>query len=287
MGNGITTWKLNKWNKKTVIKYPLYYILTDNMTEDDIIAARTSWELIITATPTASFLKMKEHPGFTHASSLAWFYDVFYEKFFEISPESKPFFANSSMLAQGRLVATLVSSCIASLKHGERLRKDLTKMTQRHNAKGIPPESYGKMGDALFCALETVLGSMFDFRTRLAWIKTYSLMLGIILPIAYKYENLEGATTSNNSRFSSNSECSTHSIGSIKSETCKLLNFSDTRSQKGAGAGTTACPYAFRSLKSKTIVFPESQEIPACCFADTPPQESHRMELSIKRKCPF
>jgi hemoglobin-like flavoprotein len=169
---------------------PDYYIENCIPTEDDIFHASKAWNKVMAEDNTKPFRDIKANdPTFEYSSSLTWFYDVFYARFFELCPQAKPFFAKTSMLAQGRLIAGVISSSLMAVKEPDQLRKRLTHMTEKHNGKGIAAVKYGFMGNALLDALDRVLGPEdFDALARLAWIRIYTFMLNIILPIVVDYE---------------------------------------------------------------------------------------------------
>lgn len=47
---------------------------------------------------------------------------------------------------------------------------------------------YGIVGECLIWTLTRVLGPAFDDKTKIAWVKIYSIMLSIIIPVAVKEE---------------------------------------------------------------------------------------------------
>ena len=193
MGNSLNSNKASNMTPREVYMksiIPSYYIENCKPSENDILVAKTAWEKIMAGDNTKPFLIMKENDStFEYSSSLTWFYDIFYSRFFELCPQAKPFFANTSMLAQGRLIAGVISSSMMALKDPEQLRNRLTHMTVRHNGTGITAVKYGIMGYALLDALERVIGpDDFDAQSRQAWIHIYTFMLNIILPIVVDHE---------------------------------------------------------------------------------------------------
>ena len=193
MGNSLNSNKASNMTPREVYMksiIPSYYIENCKPSENDILVAKTAWEKIMAGDNTKPFLIMKENDStFEYSSSLTWFYDIFYSRFFELCPQAKPFFANTSMLAQGRLIAGIISSALMALKDPDQVRNRLTHMTVRHNGTGITAVKYGIMGYALLDALERVIGpDDFDAQSRQAWIHIYTFMLNIILPIVVDHE---------------------------------------------------------------------------------------------------
>eukprot|EP01041_Mallomonas_annulata_P005455 gene5455-10968_t len=168
---------------------PAYYAENVILTEVDIVHAKSVWMLIMAGTNTVPFLKNRAaNPDFPYSSSLTWFYDCFYGKFFELAPEAKPLFANVSMVAQGKLIASLISTMLDSYKATERIKMRIGIVAAQHSKRKIVTEHYCLMGNALLFALGEVVGDPFDELSKTAWIRIYSFILGIILPVAVAHE---------------------------------------------------------------------------------------------------
>eukprot|EP00607_Mallomonas_marina_P001323 CAMPEP_0182438528 /NCGR_PEP_ID=MMETSP1167-20130531/85837_1 /TAXON_ID=2988 /ORGANISM="Mallomonas Sp, Strain CCMP3275" /LENGTH=300 /DNA_ID=CAMNT_0024631939 /DNA_START=240 /DNA_END=1142 /DNA_ORIENTATION=+ len=151
---------------------------------------------------------------FPYSSSLTWFYDAFYDKFFELCPETKVMFERVSMIKQGRLIAGVISSALDSFANPEKLKKRLVSNTKNHNGKGIKSEHYVNMGEALVSTLEMIIGPLFDAATKDAWYRIYSYMLNIILPVSVEYEVEEKR------KQSGKSQSGKYSISSVKEFIC-------------------------------------------------------------------
>jgi len=177
---------------------PGFYVQDVVITDNDIMLAKYSWEMVMSAEETVPFkeeLSKKCDTNFNYTSVLTWFYDSFYNHFFQICPDAQPLFHKVSMVSQGRLIAGVISSALNSLKDPTKLREKLTENTIRHNGKGIKSEWYSKMGEALIWALHHVIGDLFDEATTAAWKRIYSFMLSIILPLAVEYEVAESRSS--------------------------------------------------------------------------------------------
>lgn len=170
--------------------YPSYYIKDVKLSDTHIDLALKSWRLVMEAFPSQRFMDAKLAEGFEHPTSLTWFYETFYNRFFEICPAAKVFFKDVSIVKQGRLIAAVISSCLNSVKKPAILKRQLEAMVISHYPQGIKVELYGFMGLALIDALEHVLGSeLFDETTKVAWIHIYSLLLSIIIPAMYNLDH--------------------------------------------------------------------------------------------------
>jgi len=169
-------------------QFPSYYVRGVEITVSDIEVTKSSWALIMSGVDTNPFLEAKKNPNFQYSSLLTWFFDSFYERFFVLSPEARPMFAHISISAQGRLLAGVISSALGLLRNKDQLHSRLAAMTLKHSLKGVKASQYGTMGAALIWAMELVLGDLFTDEVSTAWIRVYSLLLSVIVPIAVKYE---------------------------------------------------------------------------------------------------
>jgi len=200
-------------------------------------------------------------------SCLSWFFSVFYDKFFELCPESKELFTNVSIAAQGRLLAGIISSSFDILKNSERLERRLIKIVTRHNPMKIKAAYYGLMGEALLWTLHFILGLRYTDECALAWTKIYSFLLNIIIPRAVEYEYKLSLVTGGDgkgsvSQKSPGSEISTirSSIRSMKStmEERILNSVSLLRKCDGSTKKTAVMPF---SSRTSTFEVPGSTEI--------------------------
>jgi len=183
---------------------PEYY--TDvRLNEDDIRLAKIAWGIIMSPGSSAPFQKLKSEDSvnFKHRTSIAWFYDEFSTKFFKLCPQASSY-ANADIVIHGKLVAGLITTVLKYVDDPENLRHQLANNATIYSHKGVKSDHYSSMGTALFESLELVIGKSnsegpsFDEPTKNAWIKVYSSMLDIMLPVAVQYE-IDQETNNSNS----------------------------------------------------------------------------------------
>ena len=168
---------------------PSYYVKNPVFDQTEIDAAASAWRIIVNGIETTPFIEKKTNEiDFYHPSTSTWFYEIFYDTFFLRCPEVVPLFSNVGKVSRGKLIAAVLSLALEVLENPEKVRQNLSELAHRHNIIGVEPFYYGIMGDALFNALQEVLGPSFDELTRRSWIKLYSYMLSIILPIAVQHK---------------------------------------------------------------------------------------------------
>eukprot|EP01041_Mallomonas_annulata_P011483 gene11483-24012_t len=195
---------------------PRYYIENVSIKEEDVNIAKTMWMIIMSGSITTPYLKKKEKdPDFPYSSTLTWFYDLFYNRLFEVCPNAKPIFINSSMVTNSKLIACLISSALNAFKDKDHIKSKIAHCASDNAKRGLKAEYYGDMGLALFWALEQVIGDPFDSLAKQAWIKLYSHLLNLDA-----YRNRENKSNGHRSLIEgSTSTCS----GSASSTPHKLL----------------------------------------------------------------
>lgn len=164
------------------IKFPSYYV-KDPVNDDDLSLARGSWDLIV-EDKCREYLAKKEELGMY---CITWFHTVFYGQLFDLDPGARALFKRD-IEQQGRMLVRMISFSLSSFHEGTNLRQSLEKLAIAHASKGVVWTQYNTMGDALFYSLRKVLASEFTQPINDAWIKIYSSMLRIVLPVAVREE---------------------------------------------------------------------------------------------------
>ena len=249
-------------------QYPSYYIRDVEITSADIEITKTSWGLIMSGVETKPFHIAKMNSNFEYSSLLTWFFDSFYEKFFVLSPEARPMFAHISISAQGRLLAGVISSALGLLRSKDQLHKRLEAMTLKHSMKGVKASQYGTMGAALVWAMELVLGELFTEAVSTAWLRVYSLLLSVIVPVAVRYEFEQTWTVTSRDKSSGSSEYSSAIRAGIEGQLMRFRSRSDKRnslsmrrnsSKKLVRSGSVEERCSKRSLVDRAWAKPQSR----------------------------
>ena len=104
----------------------------------------------------------------------------FYDKLFELDPETPAMFAKANMdLQRHRLMETL-GMLIAELHDPEQLVTDLVSLGRRHIPHGIRDSDYDAAGVALLWTLEKALGPEFTAEARSAWSEAYTAIASVM-----------------------------------------------------------------------------------------------------------
>ena len=153
--------------------------------DQDAINAKRSWELVTNDT-CEEFVKMKAAGG-AKSSCLAWFYDTFYDRLFDVHPSSRALF-RGNMTLQGKALVHMITGALSLLDNLPKLVDALHSLAKTHNTKGVLATQYGIVGEVLLWTFSRILGPQFDEATKMAWLKIYSVMLSVIIPVAIEQE---------------------------------------------------------------------------------------------------
>jgi nitric oxide dioxygenase len=104
---------------------------------------------------------------------------MFYDRLFEIAPDTKPLFRGTMEERITRLMDSLALG-IGTLRDMPSLIGVLEAMARRHVAYGVRDEHYDKMGEALLWTLERVLGPAWTPDARTAWAALYGTVADVM-----------------------------------------------------------------------------------------------------------
>ena len=174
-------------NVCTVLMMPVYYIHDVDVMAEDLRLAKSIWDYIIDDKSPA-FIKMKEDPTFEQNSCISWFYTIFYERLFNVHPMCRPLFT-SGIVSQGKFLVKMMSLTLNCISNRPKFAKSMEDLALRHCERGVRGVEYGIVGDVLFYSLRRVVGDeVYTKEVEQAWVKIYSAMLGIIVPLVVEYE---------------------------------------------------------------------------------------------------
>ena len=165
------------------VEFPAYYS-EDPVTLEDCARARESWLLVV---EDRSPVYQTQKAIMQASSCVSWFYDLFYERLFEVAASTKPLFKND-MQVQGKALVKMISAALGLLNDNVQLTDALQGLARGHAAKGVVSSQYGIVGETLLWTLERVLGEAFTDEVKGAWLRIYCFMLKVILPAAVEEE---------------------------------------------------------------------------------------------------
>ena len=101
--------------------------------------------------------------------------EQFYLKFFELQPEAKQLFQKSPR-EQGELIMSMIASVVDMLDKPDRIEPLLRDLGHRHKEYGVAAEFFEPFKEALFWALEKVMGDGFSGQIKEAWEAVFSFI---------------------------------------------------------------------------------------------------------------
>jgi hemoglobin-like flavoprotein len=104
----------------------------------------------------------------------------FYDKLFELDPETVGMFDRAKMDLQRHRLMESLGMLIAELDDPEQLVTDLVTLGRRHVAYGVRDSDYSAAGIALLWTLEKALGPEFTPEARAAWTEAYQAIASVM-----------------------------------------------------------------------------------------------------------
>lgn len=105
--------------------------------------------------------------------------ETFYNRLFEIAPDTKPLFKNTDMAEQGRKMMQTIATAVGAVYTLDAIAPEMEALGKRHVAYGVTGEQYDHIGDALIWAMQQSLGDDFSDESANAWKKVYKLIADI------------------------------------------------------------------------------------------------------------
>ena len=106
---------------------------------------------------------------------------VFYDRLFEISPDTYALFQDTDMQKQGRILMQMLDRVVESLYQRDPIEDEMKALGKRHIQYGVDVSQYQFFGEALLGMLEQILGRSFTPELQAAWKKAFQLMARLAL----------------------------------------------------------------------------------------------------------
>ena len=134
------------------------------MTPHQINLIKSSW------TPVAA----KDHTAIGH---------LFYNRLFEIAPETKDLFG-VSVSTQSDKVGIMLSYIINKLDKLDDIIDEVAKLARAHASYGVTPEHYALGGDVFLWSLEKLFGDSWNEELKEAWADCYATLVTAMINAA-------------------------------------------------------------------------------------------------------
>lgn len=105
--------------------------------------------------------------------------DLFYNRLFEIAPETRALFTGD-MKEQGKKLMDMLAVAVTGLNRVDEIAPAVQALGRRHVDYAVVDEHYDRVGEALLWTLEQGLGSDFTPEVREAWTQAYTLLADVM-----------------------------------------------------------------------------------------------------------
>ena len=107
-------------------------------------------------------------------------FGIFYDRLFEIAPQTRSMFPEDMTAQRGKLIATL-ANVVQSLENFHLVLADLESMGARHCGYGVAIGDYELVGEALIWTLENSLDPEdWSAETKAAWLRAYGMLVTVM-----------------------------------------------------------------------------------------------------------
>ena len=111
---------------------------------------------------------------------------VFYQRLFQLHPDSRTLFATTEMTDQPRKFAGMLGWIVLALDQPDRLVAEVARLGRRHQAYGVRDADYASMGAALLWTLEQAFGVEWTPELQAAWAEAFLLLSWVMRRAALK-----------------------------------------------------------------------------------------------------
>ena len=105
--------------------------------------------------------------------------ELFYNRLFEIAPETRAMFPKDLTEQKGKLMSML-GTAVTNLHKLDTILPAVKDLGQRHKGYGVTAAHYAPVGAALLWTLEKGLGRDFTPEVKAAWTETYTALAGVM-----------------------------------------------------------------------------------------------------------
>lgn len=107
--------------------------------------------------------------------------DLFYNRLFEIAPETKLLFANTNIRQQGIKLMQTLKAAVGALDDLDALIPVVYNLGKRHINYGVQKAHYAIVGEALIWTLAQGLGDDFTPEVQEAWAEVYGIIASVAI----------------------------------------------------------------------------------------------------------
>ena len=189
MGTSASVTAAHKGDLKATITalMPVYY-LPETVTHADAAIVGKTWKTIQSNEAPGRDLMLPLTGCARDTDGANLFKTLYFKRLFDVHPLSKPMFS-AEAIASGKFIGALIDMCWRQLEDGKQFRRRAVEIAQDHCRRGIKAIEYGIVGEVLLWSVAIALGpTLFNYDVERAWVKIFSSLLTIMVPIAVATE---------------------------------------------------------------------------------------------------
>jgi hemoglobin-like flavoprotein len=164
-----------------LIMMPVFF--TAGVSPADVEATQKSWAQIVNE-GNAPYISQKIDPNFS-LSGKQWFAKVFFERLFDVHPLSRKVFTKA---IQNGIHLERTIAIITTTLADDKSKRQIVDIATQHCERGIKVIEYGVFGETLLHSLKLTLGDLFTPEVQLSWMKVYSEIMRLIVPVVIDFE---------------------------------------------------------------------------------------------------
>ena len=118
--------------------------------------------------------------------------------------------------SQGKFLVALFNFIFTVLDNQKKFNDRLMELAESHCKRGVKASEYAIIGEVMFWTLKKILQEGYSAKCHTAWMKIFSGMLSVIVPISISYELVSNtAQTERLRHFTSGSPTPTNGVGNL------------------------------------------------------------------------
>jgi hypothetical protein len=140
MGGGASSGDVLAKNEQQIVNLmmPVYFNM-EELTDEELALAASCWNLILNDKSEYFTNVLRKKKDFKHTSCIAYFYDIFYLRLFDVHPMSKSLFKRG-IKSQGKFLMRLITLALSEIKDEKKWNQSFEKLAEMHNDIGVKGE---------------------------------------------------------------------------------------------------------------------------------------------------
>lgn len=109
-----------------------------------------------------------------------------YNKLFELAPDTKELFKNTSMERQSQMLISAIGRLVKSIDHWDTVKSDLEALAKRHAGYGLRPEHFVYFGHAFIHMLKNMYGNEWNSDLEESWKVVYQKISEVMIGVLFE-----------------------------------------------------------------------------------------------------